>query len=125
MEHISEILKKQTRTSTSRENSDTLSGADEAPATSPECPVCKGARVVHPRLPSGQPDYSRTVPCTCVKNEQADQRQSRLIKYSNLGSLARFTFENLMPEGRSSNKRSQERFAQAFQAVKDFAARSE
>ena len=73
-------------------------------------------------MTSGQPDYSRTIPCRCVKSEQADQRQSRLKKYSNLGSLARFTFENLMPEGRSSNKRSQEQFAQAFQATQDFAA---
>jgi DNA replication protein DnaC len=73
-------------------------------------------------LPSGQPDYSRTVPCRCVKSERDDDRQSRLKQYSNLGSLAHFTFDNLMPEGRSSNPRSQERFAQVFQAAKAFAA---
>jgi len=73
-------------------------------------------------LPSGQPDYSRTVPCRCVKREQADERRARLEKYSNLGSLARFTFDNLMPEGRNSNKRSQEKFAQASQAARSFAA---
>jgi len=73
-------------------------------------------------LPSGQPDYSRTVPCRCVKSEQADERRARLEKYSNLGSLARFTFDNLMPEGRNSNKRSQEKFAQASQAAQSFAA---
>ena len=77
--------------------------------------------MVHPRLPSGQPDYSRTVPCRCVKTEQADGRQSRLKQYSNLGSLARFIFENLMPEGRSSHKRSQERFSHAYQAARAFA----
>ena len=76
---------------------------------------------MHPRLPSGQPDYSRTVPCRCVKTEQADGRQSRLKQYSNLGSLARFIFENLMPEGRSSHKRSQERFSHAYQAARAFA----
>ena len=73
-------------------------------------------------MPSGQPDYSRTVPCRCVKSEQADERRARLEKYSNLGSLARFTFDNLMPEGRNSNKRSQEKFAQASQAAQSFAA---
>jgi DNA replication protein DnaC len=73
-------------------------------------------------LPSGQPDYSRVVPCRCVKTEQADERRGRLEKYSNLGSLARFTFDNLMPEGRNSNKRSQERFAQAQQAARSFTA---
>jgi DNA replication protein DnaC len=76
---------------------------------------------VHPLLPSGKPDYSRVVPCRCVKTEQDDERQVRLKQYSNLGSLARFTFDNLMPEGRSSNKRSQEQFAHAHQAARAFA----
>jgi len=73
-------------------------------------------------LPSGQPDYSQVVPCRCVQSEQDDERQARLGQYSNLGSLARFTFDNLMPEGRSSNQRSQERFARAFQSAQAFAA---
>jgi DNA replication protein DnaC len=121
MEHISEILKKQARTSTSKENTDTWSGAEEEPANSADCPVCKGARVVHPRLPSGKPDYSRVVPCRCVTRTQDEERRSRLKQYSNLGSLTRFTFDNLMPEGRSSSKRSQERFARAHQAARAFA----
>jgi len=29
----------------------------------PDCPVCKGAGVVHPRNLDGTPDYSRTIPC--------------------------------------------------------------
>jgi len=29
----------------------------------PDCPVCKGAGFVHPRLTSGDPDYSRVIPC--------------------------------------------------------------
>jgi DNA replication protein DnaC len=45
-----------------------------------------------------------------------------LRQYSNLGSLARFTFDNLMPEGRSSNRQSQERFTQAYQAAREFVA---
>src|SRR4030042_151552 len=126
MEHISEILKKQGRASTSKENTDTWSGAEEAapPPVSgiPEWPVCKGAGIVPPRLSSGQPDYSRTVPCKCTKKEQDNERQSRLKQYSKLGSLARFTFENLMPEGRSSSQRSQERFDQACRAAQAFAA---
>jgi DNA replication protein DnaC len=87
-----------------------------------DCPLCKGARVVHPRLPSGQPDYSRVVPCRCVKAEQDKELQARLQQYSNLGSLVRFTFDNLMPEGRSGHKRAQEQFGRAYQAAKAFAA---
>jgi DNA replication protein DnaC len=122
MEHISEILKRQTRTSTSRESTDTWSGADEDTPASPDCPVCKGAGVVHPRLPSGEPDYSRVVPCRCTKSEQDSERQNRLRRYSNLGSLTRFTFDNLIPQGRSGSKRSQELFGRACQAAKEFAA---
>jgi DNA replication protein DnaC len=124
MEHISEILKKQTLTNTSKGNTDTWSSA-ERPSLSEdaasECPVCKGARVVHPRLPSGQPDYGRVIPCTCIIKEKTGEKLSRLKKYSNLGSLARFTFENLIPEGRSSNKRSQEQFNLAYKGAQAFA----
>jgi DNA replication protein DnaC len=122
MEHIKEILKKQGRESTSKANTDTWSSAEEEVKTAPECPVCHDARVVYPRLPSGQIDYGRVIPCKCAKNEQADEKQARLKKYSNLGSLARFTFDNLMTEGRSSNKDNQERFARACQAAQNFAA---
>jgi DNA replication protein DnaC len=100
----------------------TWSAADEPPAPGTDCPLCKGARVVHPRLPSGQPDYSRVVPCRCVKAEQDKELQERLRQYSNLGSLTRFTFDNLLPEGRSGNKRAQEQFGRAFQAARAFAA---
>jgi DNA replication protein DnaC len=122
MEHISEILKRQTRTGSSKESTDTWSGVDKESEKGADCPICKGARVVHPRLPSGQPDYSRVVPCRCVKSEQGDVQQARLKQYSNLGSLDRFTFDNLIPEGRSSSPRSQERFTQAYRAARAFAS---
>ncbi len=73
-------------------------------------------------MPSGQPDYSRVVPCRCVKSELDKELQARLRQYSNLGSLARFTFENLIPEGRSGNRRAQEQFGRAYKAAKAFAA---
>ncbi len=76
-------------------------------------------------MPSGQVDYGRVVPCSCVKNKQKGDRRSRLKQYSNLGALERFTFENLMPEGRSSSPQSQESFSRAFQAARDFAENPE
>ena len=60
-----------------------------------------------------------------MKNKQDDKRQSRLKQYSNLGALARFTFDNLIPEGRSSSPQTQERFSQAYQAARAFAANPE
>ena len=123
MEHISEILKRQTQINISKENTDTWSSA-EAEEASPgsACPICKGARFVHPLLPSGKPDFSQVVPCRCTQKELDEERQARLQRYSNLGSLTRLTFDNLLPQGRSENPANQEQFSRAYQAAKAFAA---
>jgi DNA replication protein DnaC len=120
MEHISEILKRQTRTGTSRESTDTSSSGE--PAGQAGCPVCRGAGFVNPRLPSGEPDYSRVVPCACIRRESGPDRRLRLLTYSNLGALTRLTFDNLDPQGRSGHPRSRELFAAASRAAREFAA---
>jgi len=105
---------------------DTWSGAEpEEDSPSAACPICKGAGFVHPRLPSGKPDFSRVVPCRCAQQGLDKERQTRLQRYSNLGSLTRFTFDNLLPQGRSGNPISQERFSRAYEAAKAFAAEPE
>ncbi len=126
MEHISEILKKQGRVNTSSRDTDTWSGAEEEEASpSLNCPVCKGAGFVHPLLPSGKPDFSRVIACRCTKDELENERQSRLRRYSNLGPLTRFTFDNLEPQGRSGNPKNQEQFKRTYEAAKAFAAEPE
>ncbi len=45
-----------------------------------------------------------------------------MLRYSNLGSLTRFTFDNLLPQGRSGNPINQEQFRRAYEAAKAFAA---
>ena len=77
---------------------------------------------MHPRLPSGKPDFSRVVPCRCVKEAVEKERESRLRSYSNLGALARFTFDNIVPQGRSGNPASQQLFRRAYEAARAFAA---
>jgi len=76
---------------------------------------------VHPLLASGKPDFSRVIPCSCTQKERGKEHQTRLQRYSNLGSLTRLTFDNLSPQGRSGNPISQEQFSQAYQAAKTFA----
>ncbi|MGD9393556.1 MAG: ATP-binding protein [Dehalococcoidia bacterium] len=87
------------------------------------CPICKGAGFLHPLLPSGKPDYSRTVPCRCMQKEREKGRQSRLRQYSGLEAklLQNMTFEsfdwkrvNLPPEQRDNLKN-------AYQLALDFA----
>jgi len=49
------------------------------------------------------------------------ERRTRLQQYSNLGSLTRFTFENLESRGKSGNPRSQEQFSRVYQVARTFA----
>jgi len=62
------------------------------------------------------------VPCQCVRGEPDSERWARFRRYSNLGSLTRFTFDNLESQGKSGNPRSQEQFSRAYQAARSFAA---
>jgi len=103
---------------------DTWSGAEESEEAPPGsvCPICNGAGFVHPRLSSGKPDFNRVIPCRCTRGELDKERQARLLRYSNLGSLTRFTFDNLSPQGRSGNPINQEQFARAYEAAKIFAS---
>jgi DNA replication protein DnaC len=72
-----------------------LSDAEETSAA-PACPICKGAGFVHPRLPSGKPDYSRVIPCRCMQKELDKERKLRLQHYSGLEAelLKNMTFDN-------------------------------
>ncbi|MCL0057969.1 ATP-binding protein, partial [Dehalococcoidales bacterium] len=117
MEHIREILRRQTQINTSRANTGTWSGA-EPPSSS--CPICNGAGFVYVNVPIGHTDFGKAVPCQCTKEEIDKEHQIRLQQYSNLGLLTRLTFDNLLPQGRSGN--NQEQFSQAYQAAKKFAA---
>jgi len=102
---------------------DTWSDAEQPESLpEPECPICKGAGYIHPLLPSGKPDFSRVVPCRCTRERLQEEQQTRLLQYSNLSSLTRLTFDNLVPEGRSGNPANQKQFRQAYEAAKAFAA---
>jgi DNA replication protein DnaC len=125
MEHIGEILhRRQARINISRANTDTWSGAEEPEDASPgsSCPICKGTGFVHPLLASGKPDFSRVIACRCTQQELDKERQARLQQYSNLESLTRLTFDNLLPQGRSGNPASKEKFNRVYEATKVFAA---
>ncbi|MFC2033389.1 ATP-binding protein [Chloroflexota bacterium] len=122
MEHIRDILKIQTPINISGENTDTWSSAEEKLSPSADCPMCKGAGFIYPLLPSGEPDYSRVVPCRCVRKEQDKEHKSRLQQYSNLGSLKHCTFNGMESQGRSGNTVHQEQFFHAYQAARAFAA---
>ena len=69
----------------------------------------------------GHPDFGRAFLCACTENEGEARRLVRLQRYSNLGPLARLTFDNLSPLGRSPSAAHQESFAEAVKAARHFA----
>ncbi|MFC2014457.1 ATP-binding protein [Chloroflexota bacterium] len=126
MEHIGEILKRQTQANIPKANMGTWSDADpEEVSLVSDCPVCRGAKFVHPLLPTGKPDYGQVVPCRCTRQESDTDRKTHLQRYSNLGSMTRFSFDNLLPRGRSDNQVIQEMFSRAYQAALAFADKPE
>ena len=69
MEHIEEILKRVQTNSSSKKTGKSSNAEVEDDLEAPVCAVCKGARFVHPRLPSGKTDYGHVVPCLCTRND--------------------------------------------------------
>jgi DNA replication protein DnaC len=84
------------------------------------CPHCGGAGYVRRAVPLGHPDFGRAVPCACVLREGETERYARLLRYSNLGALSRYTFETLVPRGRGGPAPQQERFERAVRAARAF-----
>ena len=76
-------------------------------------------------MSSGKLDFSQIVPCRCSEQESGEERHNRLQRYSNLGSLTRLTFDNLLPQGKSENPVNQEQFRRTYQVAKTFAAEPE
>jgi DNA replication protein DnaC len=125
MEQLRDILKKRkTGTDSSKESTDiySIDEVTEEEKAANQCKICRGARYVHPLLRNGKPDYKRIIPCICAGSEKGKERLSRLQKYSNLGSLSRFTFDNLLPEGRKIKNKNLYDFESAYISAKKFAA---
>ena len=87
----------------------------------PVCPVCGGIGFVYVDVPVGHPDFGKAIPCRCAQEEFERALQARLQRYSNLGSLTRFTFASLLPQGRSAEPQNQQRFSLALEAARAFA----
>jgi len=63
------------------------------------CPICGGLGYVRADVPVADPDFGKLVPCTCRREELAQQRVSTLRTLSELKVLERMTFESFAPEG--------------------------
>jgi DNA replication protein DnaC len=98
-----------------------LSETNGHDATEDGCPLCGGCGFVRRDVPMGHPDFARALPCRCVQQESSESRQSRLLRYSNLGPLTRLTFENLNRRGLMEHPRDRARFERCVADAEEFA----
>ncbi len=98
-----------------------MSDVEEETDVETSCPICRGAKFVHPLLTTGKPDYSQVVPCTCTMREVDAARKAQLQRYSNLGKLIDVSFDSLNIAGMRDNPSDQEQYGKAYRAAKKFA----
>lgn len=115
MEDLGEILRRLAIRNTSGDRP-TLPEVDEPD----RCDRCGGRGWLRVEAAVGDPDFGRKVACGCRQDDREEEAYSRLLKYSNLGSLARFTFETVTPEG-GRLAGSLDSYRRAYTAAMDFA----
>ncbi|WP_048893975.1 ATP-binding protein [Dehalococcoides mccartyi] len=120
MEHIKDILGKQINIKGSSSTTSSKGKVDKA-AEANTCPLCKGAKFVYPVSAEGVTDFSRVIPCQCTQSESGADREKRLLTYSCLGGLQKYTFEKLNSLGKTDDPHSQNTFKQAYEAAMDYA----
>ena len=118
MEDLGGVLRRLGTRSTSgdRPPDDALDGQEP-------CPICGGRGWLTVDVPVGHPDFGQVVTCECQERDMQADQHDRLLRYSNLGELARFTFGLLKPEGLTDNPESVKRFRNAYREAEEFCDR--
>ncbi len=118
MEDLSDILKR-----IASKNGSGDSGPRERPQDIDEpevCGVCSGRSWLTTDVPAGDPNFGRFVLCECQEPRVDEERYSRLLRYSNLGALSRFTFETLRRPP-SEGPDNESRYGEAYEAAESYA----
>jgi DNA replication protein DnaC len=85
------------------------------------CPICKGAGYLVKDVPFDHPDFGKLSPCKCKLQELETKRLAQLRELSNIGQLARMTFENFVPDGHALNPKKSKNLRQAYELAREFA----
>ena len=118
MEELGDILK---RLAASRpETNGEMAGRYPEAETAPACDTCGGRGWFTRDVPVGHPEFGAVAPCDCQRENVEEERSRRLLRYSNLGHLTRFTFDSLRPEGRGANPEDHRLFGLAYEAATAF-----
>ena len=85
------------------------------------CELCGGKGWVTPDVPAGHLEFGQIVTCQCQQERIGEEKSARLLRYSNLGHLSRFTFESLDPLGRVDDPESRKLFQEAYRTAEEYA----
>ena len=121
MENLGDILK---RLATTRDVSQGEPPPDlpgDSDNGSGECPICAGRGWFTADVPASHPEFGQVVTCQCRQGRLDQERSARLLRYSNLGHLTRFTFETLSPDGRATDPEDSRLFRAAYDAARQYA----
>tara|TARA_Y100000588_G_scaffold125241_1_gene137159 strand:+ start:6114 stop:7505 length:1392 start_codon:yes stop_codon:yes gene_type:complete len=121
MDSLEDILKNLGDTRSTPTNSTNSSNSDELAHENPRCGTCMGRGWFTPEVAANHEDFGNILTCECQKSRILQERTTRLLRYSNIGPLSRFTFENLDPEGRSSHDQNNESFQKAYGIAENYA----
>lgn len=99
------------------------SGADSTDdiGANPDCPICRGVGWINPDVPFEDPDFGKGLPCKCLRANWETKLPERFALYSNIGPLARLTFDNLIPQGRTADEDNRRLFQVAYDEAKKYA----
>lgn len=89
--------------------------------TRPACPRCGGAGFVLADVPLGHPDFGKAIPCHCKQEERLWRRVHEYQGMSNLAALARYTFDEFIPEPTWLSAASRETLRRAYEVAIAFA----
>lgn len=91
------------------------------PPAEPVCPVCRGAGFVRRNVPPGHPQFGRALPCRCSADDVKERRTRHLYQLSNLGLLARLTFDTFVPDGYGLDPARQQNLNKVFEDCRRYA----
>ncbi len=119
MEDLEDILKRQAIRGIAEYR---VEGVQGLPAEQPEpCDRCGGRGWVTLDVPVGHPEFGQVITCDCQEQKLEREQSDRLVRYSNLGLLTRFTFDNLEHEGWTEDPESRALFKAAYQEAEQYA----
>ena len=122
MENLGDVLKRLATTRQTYEDGPRQSEENAGGRPPDSCEVCGGRGWFTPPVPAGHTAFGQIMTCQCLEDRLAEDQSARLLRYSNLGNLARFTFATLEPKGRGSLAENQRLFQEAYEAAVEYAA---